>query len=85
MATGRQGHWAPGKKCQPDLAVLLGISGQVQFTVGIRDARVIVAVNSDENAYIHQMADYSMVADLHQVVKELNTPLPKTKLQYLAI
>lgn len=64
-----------GKKCQPDLAVLLGISGQVQFTVGIRDARVIVAVNSDENAYIHQMADYSMVADLHQVVKELNNAL----------
>ncbi|MDD2510060.1 MAG: electron transfer flavoprotein subunit alpha/FixB family protein [Syntrophomonas sp.] len=64
-----------GKKCQPDLAVLLGISGQVQFTVGIRDAQVMVAVNSDENAYIHQIADYSMVADLHQVVKELNDAL----------
>ena len=64
-----------GKTCRPDLAILLGISGQVQFTVGIRDAQVIVAVNSDENAYIHHMADYSMVADLHQVAKELNDAL----------
>jgi electron transfer flavoprotein alpha subunit len=38
-----------GKKCKPQLALLFGISGQVQFTVGIRDAKVIVAVNTDEN------------------------------------
>lgn len=61
-----------GKKCQPDLAVVLGISGQVQFTVGIRDARVIVAVNTDENAAINYMADYILQADLHDVIKELN-------------
>ncbi len=64
-----------GKKCQPELAILLGVSGQVQFTVGIRDAGVIVAVNNDENAYIHQMADYSMVADLQSVVAGLNKAL----------
>lgn len=61
-----------GKKCKPELAVLLGISGQVQFTVGIRDAGTIVAVNSDENAYVNKMADYVLVDDLHKVVAELN-------------
>lgn len=61
-----------GKKCKPQLAVLLGISGQVQFTVGIRDARTIVAVNSDENASINQMSDYILTADLHEVVAEMN-------------
>ena len=60
-----------GKQCKPDLAILLGISGQVQFTVGIRDAKTIVAVNSDENAVINQMADYVLTADLHEVVPEL--------------
>lgn len=64
-----------GKKCKPQLAVLLGISGQVQFTVGIRDARTIVAVNSDENASINQMADYIITADLHEVVAEMNNKL----------
>jgi electron transfer flavoprotein alpha subunit len=61
-----------GKKCKPELAVLLGISGQVQFNVGIRDAGTIVAVNSDENAYVNKMADYVLVDDLHKVVAELN-------------
>lgn len=61
-----------GKKCKPELAVLLGISGQVQFMVGIRDAGTIVAVNSDENAYINKMADYILIDDLHKVVAELN-------------
>lgn len=64
-----------GKICKPELAILLGISGQVQFTVGIRDAKTIVAVNSDENATINQMADYILTADLHEVVKELNSKL----------
>jgi len=64
-----------GKKCKPQLAMLLGISGQVQFTVGIRDAKTIVAVNSDENASINQMADYIITADLHDVVAEMNKKL----------
>jgi electron transfer flavoprotein alpha subunit len=64
-----------GKKCKPQLAVLLGISGQVQFTVGIRDAKTIVAVNSDEKAGINQMADYIITADLHDVVAEMNQKL----------
>ncbi len=64
-----------GKKCKPQLALLLGISGQVQFTVGIRDARIIAAVNTDENAAINYMADYIVQADLHDVINELNEKL----------
>lgn len=64
-----------GKKCKPDLAIILGISGQVQFTVGIRDAKVIAAVNTDENAPINRMADYILTADLHEVVEEMNKAL----------
>ncbi len=60
-----------GKKCKPSLAILMGISGQVQFTVGIRDAKTIVAINSDENADIMKMADYVMVADVADVLPEL--------------
>jgi electron transfer flavoprotein alpha subunit len=60
-----------GKKCKPSLAILLGISGQVQFTVGIRDAKTIVAVNNDENADILKMADYVMVADVEDVMPAL--------------
>jgi electron transfer flavoprotein alpha subunit len=64
-----------GKKCKPQLAIIMGISGQVQFTVGIRDSQTIVAINNDENAYILQMADYTMVADLKEVLPELNKAL----------
>jgi len=60
-----------GKKCKPSLAILMGISGQVQFTVGIRDAKTIVVINNDENADIMKMADYAMVADLEDAIPEL--------------
>ena len=64
-----------GKKCKPELAIILGISGQVQFTVGIRDAKVIVSVNTDENAPINRMADYILPADLHEVIEAMNKAL----------
>jgi len=64
-----------GKKCRPQLAIILGVSGQVQFTVGIRDAHTIVAINNDENAYILQMADYAMVADLKEILPQLQKAL----------
>lgn len=64
-----------GKKCKPQLAIVLGVSGQVQFTVGIRDAHTIIAVNNDENAYMLQVADYAMVSDAGQVINELNKAL----------
>lgn len=60
-----------GKICKPDLAFILGVSGQVQFTVGIRDARILISINSDENAAMNQMADYYMAADLKEVLPEL--------------
>lgn len=64
-----------GKKCKPRLAVILGVSGQVQFTVGIREAHTIVAVNKDENAFILQMADYAMTADLKAILPQLDKAL----------
>ncbi|MDR1159942.1 MAG: electron transfer flavoprotein subunit alpha/FixB family protein [Syntrophomonadaceae bacterium] len=60
-----------GKQCRPQLAIIFGVSGQVQFTVGIRDAHTIAAVNNDENAFIFQLADYSMVADSKEVLPGL--------------
>ncbi|NPV90595.1 MAG: electron transfer flavoprotein subunit alpha/FixB family protein [Firmicutes bacterium] len=66
-----------GKKCKPQLAICLGISGQVQFNVGIRDARTLVAVNSDPNAYIFQISDYGIVGDLHEVVPRIISGLKK--------
>ncbi|MGE5405335.1 MAG: electron transfer flavoprotein subunit alpha/FixB family protein [Candidatus Saccharibacteria bacterium] len=66
-----------GKKGKPQLAICLGISGQVQFTVGIRDAKTIVAVNNDQNAYIFQMADYGIVGDIYDVVPKLAAALKK--------
>ena len=60
-----------GKIGKPRLALCLGISGQVQFSVGIREAKTLMAVNTDPNAYIFQITDYGLVADLHQAVPEL--------------
>jgi electron transfer flavoprotein alpha subunit len=47
----------------------------VQFTVGIRDAKTIVAVNTDQNAFIWQMTDYGIVGDLNEVVPRLTAAL----------
>lgn len=60
-----------GKICKPELALALGVSGQVQFMVGIRDAGILVSINNDENAPINKMADYFLVADLKEVLPEL--------------
>jgi electron transfer flavoprotein alpha subunit len=64
-----------GKKGKPKLAVCAGISGQVQFAVGIRDAKILVAVNNDPNAYIFQMADYGLIGDLYQILPQLTAAL----------
>ncbi len=60
-----------GKTCKPSLAILFGISGQVQFYAGIRDARIIASVNNDENASIVSMADYVLNADAHDVLAKM--------------
>ncbi len=54
-----------GKKVSPELCVTIGLSGAVQHIIGIRDSRLIVAVNSDEGAPIFFQADYGVVADLY--------------------
>lgn len=61
-----------GKICKPRLAVLLGVSGQVQFAVGVRDAKTIIAITDDENAPVISLADYLLVGDLYQVMPVLN-------------
>lgn len=64
-----------GKVCKPELALLLGVSGQVQFMVGIRDAKTIMAINCDEQADVMRYADYAMTANLKDVLPELGKAL----------
>ena len=60
-----------GAKIKPELCLTLGISGAIQHIVGIRDSRVIAAVNNDENAAIFTQADYGVVADLYEFLPAL--------------
>ena len=60
-----------GAKVKPELCLTLGISGAVQHVVGIRNSRVIAAVNNDENAAIFTQADFGVVADLDEFVPVL--------------
>lgn len=64
-----------GKKCKPRLYISIGISGQIQHTVGVIDSKIIVTVNKDENALMFNMTDYGIVGDLYDVVPKLNEKL----------
>lgn len=68
-----------GQKFKGSLYVAIGISGQIQHVSGMRDAKVIIGINSDENALIFAAADYGIVGNLYDIVPLLTEAVNQTK------